>query len=369
MARKLWRPGFALARMARQETPVAITAGAFDMRNVNVGQIDYQAGAPRSLPNGIPRDFPIYGLSLRLAGRLTVSGGTTSGTAWVENPMTLIERIRVFGSKHGSGSVTVIDLSGASLWEIAHYFARTDPELVTTIAGAAASYDFACEIPIPLHLPNVDAGSKMASLLPTHLFSDLQLEIKWRDGASTTNGGLISAGDRTLALTAFGSASGSPSVRVIAHQVTNAPQVAACDLFRLYSTTLVTEAAEAARKVPLNLGALYRALLLKAWTDTTTRATLDTLITNVKLLVGGNSQEDWPWASLQAFNKRLFGLEGVNAGYGMLDLAPNGKVSTFLDASDFALKGVSLELELALAGAANNRVDVITFEGIPAGKW
>ncbi len=339
------------------------------MRNVTIGKIDYQAGTPKALFNGIPRDYPLYGLSLRLSGRLTISGGTTNGNPWVENPMSLIERIRVYGTKHGSGSVTIIDLAGSSLREIAHIFSRTAPSLEGVSSGAAAAYDFVAEIPVPLHLPNMEGDTKLSSMFPSHLFSDLQLEIRWRDGTSTVNGGLISAGDRTLALTAYGSAGGIPSVTVVAYQVTNMVRVAAADLFRLYSTTQVTEAAEPSRKIPLNLGAHYRALLLKAWSDTGTRALSNTLITNVRLLVAGNADEDWTWGHLQDHNKRLHNLEAITAGYGLVDLAPNRSVNSLLDTSNFAMQGTSLELELALAGAANNRVDVITFEGVPAGRW
>lgn len=340
-----------------------------DMRRTKIGSIDYAAGGQKFL--NLPKDFPYLGLNLRLTGRLTISGGTTSGTPWEENPMTLIERIRVYGTKLG-GAVEVVNIDAATLVNgIVNPFKGTKQELMAVSSGAAAAYDFAADIEVPLHSLGLVEEAIIGSSLPAHIFDELTLEIKWRDGSQSNGGGLISGGDRALALTAYGSTSGVPSISVVGKQLQSIDfSVFRPGLSKIYKKTLVTEAIESARKEPLNKGSFYRTLLFKAFTDANERPLSNSFLNNVRLLISGNAKEDWPFNQLQAENKGEFNLEVVNKGYGIIDFCQSGDPSTMLDTTMFAVMGISLETELNIAGAASGqRVEIVTLEAIPAGSW
>lgn len=333
-----------------------------------IGDIAYEAGGQKYLD--LPKDFPYQGLNLRLAGRLVISGGTTSGTPWEENPMTLIERLRVFGTKAG-GAVEIINCDAATLRELDRILTGAPGEITTVSAGAAATYDFVVDIEVPLSGVRLADEAVVASMLPGWIFDNLQIEIKWRDGISTSNGGLISGGDRTLALTAYGSGAGSPSISVMAKQALNIdPQAHNPVLCKIYKKTLVTENQESSKKDALNKGNYYRGLLFKAYTDSGARALSNSFLSNLKLLISGNAKEDWPFMQLRAENKREFTLETLPNGYAILDFVPNGDPSTMLDSSEFSVNGISFETELNIASAASGqRVDVVTLETVPAGLW
>ena len=338
-----------------------------ERREIKIGNIPYAAGAIGYRP--IPLDYPLIGLALRLDGRLVISAGTTSGTPWSENPMSLIERIRVYGSKQG-GAVEIVNLAAAEIYALAHIFGGVAGDITAVADGADATTDFLADIFLPLSIPRTVEEAVMGSLLPAYWFDDLQLEIKFRDGTLTTIGGLISGGDRTLALTAYGSGSGVPNVSIVGIQVDNIDtQIHNPVLHKMYKKSLVTEVVESARKEPLNRGGFYRALILKAFADTGARVPSDTLITNSKLLVSGNAKRDWPWRQLRSQNKAEYELESMPTGYGVFDFTPNGDPSTMLDTTRYAQRGISLEMELALAGSADDRVDVITLEAVPPGQW
>ncbi len=338
-----------------------------ERREIKIGEIPYSGGGTEY--KALPLDYPLIGLALRLAGRLDVSAGTTSGTPWSENPMTLIERIRIFGSKQG-GAVEIVNLDAASIYKLAHILRGSAGDIAAVADGSVITTDFLAEIFVPLSIPRLIEEAVQGSLLPAYWFDNLQLEIKFRDGTLVSDGGLISGGDRTLVLTAYGSGAGVPNVSIVGIQVSNIDtRIHNPVLHKIYKKSLVTEVVEAARKEPLNRGGFYRAMMLKAFADTGARVLTDALITNAKLLVSGNSRRDWPWIQLRSNNKMELELESMPTGYGIFDFCPDGSPSTMLDTTRYAQIGTSLELELALAGAADNRVDVITLEAVPPGQW
>jgi hypothetical protein len=340
-----------------------------NLKRTKIGNIDYQGGALKYLPNGLPKDFPFVGLQCRMFGRAVISGGTTSGTPWPEGPLSLIRRIRVYGTKSG-GSVEIINLGAVELAEIVHQLHSTKYNIATISSGAAATYDFFQSFFIPLHVIGLLDAYQPLSLLPAWWFDDLQVEIQWRDGTLTSDGGLISAGDRAIALTAYGSGSGVPTCSFVGIQALNIDHATHNPaLFKMYKKTLVTEATESGRREPLNRGGFYRGLVYRTFSDTAERPLSNAILNNAKLVISGNSKEDWPFLELQDKNKADKHLEAVVTGYAFLDFCPNGIPNTMLDTSAFTTNGVSLETELNLSGASNNRTDIIVMEVWPAGKW
>ncbi len=349
-----------------------------NLKRTKIGNTDWAGGgaALAYLKNGLPKDFPYVGLSGRLSGRLTISGGTTSGTPWPEGPITLASRIRVFGTKKG-GAVEVVNIDGPSLFEIMHYFSHTKYEQVPISSGAAASYDFVQTIFVPLHVPGLNEKYQAYSLLPGWWFDDLELEIQWRDGTLVANGGLIAGGDRALAVSAYGGASGVPTISWTGIQALNINHnVHNPALFKLYKKTIVTEQVESNRKEPLNRGGFYRAILFRTYSiangvgaAAAAETPSDAINQDVRLLVSGNSKEDWVWNELKSKNKQDYNIETVDTGYAMMDFCPNGEPSTMLDTRDFVTNGISLEAGLDINGAVNNRHDIICMETVPAGMW
>jgi hypothetical protein len=352
-----------------------------ELQRRTIDTLPYVAGDKKFID--LPKDEPLHSLLCRMTGRCTISGGTTSGTPWTENPMTLINKLRVYGtakrieknvngrrvlfSQGGNKEIHSIDAS--MLYTLNSLYKSKLSERAAISSGAAASYDFISTFEVPFNAIGMVQGSVLTSLLPAWWFSELRMEVEWKNGALTNGGGLISAGDRAIALTAYGSAAGSPQITTVAVQAMNIDHNSYLPaLFRTYKKTLVTEVVEGARKEAMNKGPLYRAMLFRAFSDTAERATTDALVNHAKVNVGGNPREDWDWAHLRAENASFYGID-MPAGYAMIDPVRDGMPQQMIDTSDYSNEGTSFELELNLNGAANNRLDVVTLEMIHAGQW
>lgn len=360
---------------------------AIELQRRTIDNLPYVAGDKKFID--LPKDYPLHSLICRMTGRLTISGGTTSGTPWTENPMTLIDKLRVYGTakrivknidingdgilenvlmSHG-GAKEIHSIDAAILYNLTSIYKSKFTEKTNVNSGAAASYDFISTFIVPFAVLGMGPLQETTSLLPAYWFSELRMEVTWKNGILTGGGGLISAGDRALALTAYGSGAGSPSITTVAIQATNINMETYMPaLFRTYKKTLNTEVVNGALKEPMNKGPQYRSILFRAFSDTAERPTTDALINHVKLNVAGNPREDWDWAHLKAENASFYELD-LPTGYAIIDPVKDSNPNQMIDTSDYDNNGTSFELELNVAGAANNRLDVVTLEIIPPGKW
>lgn len=346
------------------------------LKDYNAGIINYiEGGVPPLLD--LPTDYALHSLRCRFSGRLKITaaeGGDDAGVPYVENPLSLIERIRIFGSKPG-GAVEIINDDAASIFRLMHEMEEQEGSLVEIASGAAGSTDFVADLTIPLSVigKKVKDRWRAMSLLPAWWFSELKMEVKFRQGTSVdpaVNGGMISGGTNTLALTSYGSDAGVPSINVVAIQATNINKPKHKPLLmKIYKTMEVTEAVESQHRVKLNRGNYYRAVMVKTFTDTDERPVSNTILKNIQVAVAGNAEKDWPFLQLQDDNKKSFGLSAIPEGYAIIDFCKEGNLKTMLDTRAMSANGTTLETILDVNGAAGNRTEVHSIEVLDSGSW
>ena len=173
---------------------------------------------------------PLESLEVVLRGRLVI--GTANYTAGVpEAPQTLVERIVVRGNHRVWGSQVPIDISGASAFVWQRIFQQVgntlllgttrsadpgQPFVGTTgmTTGATGTYDFEVHYRIPVWPLQWSRRQAVPFLWRQEDWSNtLTMEITVGDRTSLGT----PAGGTTTTWTAFGSASGSPSIEVFAN--------------------------------------------------------------------------------------------------------------------------------------------------------
>jgi hypothetical protein len=173
---------------------------------------------------------PLESLEIVLRGRLVI--GTAAYTVGApESPQTLIERIVVRGNHRVWGSQVPIDISGATAYVWPRIFQPVGNNLLlgttrsadpgmpfvgTTglTTGAVATYDFQCHYRIPVWPIQWSRRQAIPFLWRQEDWGNtLQIEITVGDRTSLGT----PAGGTTTTWTAYGSATGSPTVEVFAN--------------------------------------------------------------------------------------------------------------------------------------------------------
>lgn len=162
----------------------------------------------------IPNDRFLFALALQFEGRITNNAGPNNPTGvQADAPFSLLENIRVEGyHRVRQQRERFIDLRGADLRELTRdyysnspYSSQTSASLVLT-ANSTNDIRFILDIPFtPLNLP---PHQQVGYLLDAPNYDQLQLSVQFADDRSVFTGGTAGT------ITAFGSATGLPRVRV-----------------------------------------------------------------------------------------------------------------------------------------------------------
>lgn len=178
-----------------------------------------------SVPRQMPLNRPAESVMLKLAGRITVANANMTAVV-PEAIQNLIQLVNLNGSHRKYGNLTPIRMSGATLFTWLSLFQVAGNDLIINGVRAAApgrpfasaflgnvgTYDFILTINIPLG-PIVGIGQSAKRDLAAFLWQaqdwgdSLTLQVGFGDASAL--GTPTTAGDVTL--TAFGSASGSPT--------------------------------------------------------------------------------------------------------------------------------------------------------------
>lgn len=185
--------------------------------------------APQTI--NIPRVLnitrPIESFTITMRGRIGVTVGPYTAVA-PEAPQNLLQRIRVTGIHRKYGNLTPINITGATAFVLPRIFQSFGNDLliggvraadpgrpfVSPFTGAIADHDFVIMWNVPVG-PLMGIGQSlkrqgMSFLWTPQDWSDsLQMSMDWGD--STALGDNTGA---TVALTAFGSATGTPQLSV-----------------------------------------------------------------------------------------------------------------------------------------------------------
>lgn len=180
------------------------------------------------IPKSLNVNRPWHTLHLVWRGRVVIGVANYTAVA-AEAPATIISRIRLTGTHSRFGSLTPLDISGASAFAWPRLFRlrscsdyingvrQPDPDVPYGMTGATfgniGTYDLEIHYDIPL-VPVLGIGSKIQTIPFMFMDKDwgdtLQLQLFFGDQTSFGT----PAGGTTVTFTAYGSASGSPQVTI-----------------------------------------------------------------------------------------------------------------------------------------------------------
>jgi len=367
----------------------------------------FSAGNTVPLTNGIPRNLPLTRIMAVLEGRLTISAQTTAGAYFLEAPSTLIRKFQISGTKAtGGGSDTLINIRGEEAHRLTQFYESYLPVgvnlaalpgsggtafpiatagLNATQATANGSYDFRCYYELPLSYRFASIQDEVASVLDPSIYSQPDLSVTFGNGQQNLVNSTFAG---TTALSAFGSASGTPSVRFFRYN----PLAAKLPIGRMrvfHSSRRLTVGASVGatfadtKLTDIQPGRFIRSLMLRQYQENASvSGQMDTTGSpGVGLArVGDNSNVGiYRWRvklngyeigrmfnpDLQEDSRQQFDFGTLMpAGYSLWDFASRGFVSgTALDTRGYAAAGTRLELNGdGLSLTATDILDLLQIE-------
>lgn len=192
-------------------------------------QQPFTALAAPIIPKNINLQRPMERIHLVWRGRVVI-GVANYTTVAAEAPQTILQRARLTGTHRKFGSLTPIDISGATMFAYARVwrvrgsslFINTarQPELtiplaqIGTVFGNTGTYDLEIHYVMPLG-PIFPAGPQKISTIPYFYYPEdwgntLQLQVFFGDQTSFGTPG----GTTTVTFSAFGSGTGSPVLNI-----------------------------------------------------------------------------------------------------------------------------------------------------------
>jgi hypothetical protein len=299
-------------------------------------------------------------LHLLLEGRVTrpASGGPTALSA--DGLAALVDRVKLSGFDRARGQPDVIvDIRGADLYELGNIWGAVQGgqlNLPTTFSFSAnATNDFAIGMVLPFVPTGVSPYEQVKYLLDAPNYDALKLEIKFGDVASCF-------GSYTTAptLSAFGSTSGAPRVRVSGYfALGGAGRFIGSVPGRQFLTmdevtgSLVETTAVQRRLLELPTGKFVRAITLKTGVRNTAVSSgnaayaslSDTILSEIRVYRGlNNIVRYYPSYRLLKEEAAIMRSRRPATGYARIDFAGQGALGTSFDAR-------------ALTAAATGRVD------------
>lgn len=348
-------------------TPYALTTlNRFE----HISNIGYVANSPTNLPTQggqIVDTRWLWGLNLTVEGRATMpaTGGPSALSA--DGIRQLIERITVEGNHRvRQRQEKFYDLRGAEASFLSDLFSLNAlPSLPASWSFAGnATNDFRFHVIVPFVPLGIPPREHSSYLLDVPNYDTLKLTVQWGDAVSCFGAGTAPS------LTAYGSASGSPQVRIAglwslagASRFVNRVPGRVFRYFTEVSGSLMTTSATGQRLIDIPRGNLMRGILLKTGTKATATAgnnayaTLsEAILSNIKIDRGINRPvRYWPLQE-QIRVENVLSRGYSRSGYGFIDFAKNGILAESFDARPLtsgASGQVDFFLEADVAGAAN----------------
>lgn len=312
-----------------------------------IGELTLTAGKLETI--NLPRNYALRNIIIKLAGSITVSGGTTSGTPKDSNPLQFLGTLEV----RREGKDTLFRLPADHLHRLNHIWGGTRPDIASLANGDAQSNTAvrgSCVIPFEV----LRGISPIDTLIKAGGLSSLDLLVNVGQASD-----LIQGGDRTIAVgsTAF-------TLIVEVEEELGLENWIFHDLKQyLVASPEVTATSDGFQIKPIPVGNEFYAFVLRAKADNLLN---NSIINRIKLKAGSEIFVDVDADTLRYDNKRKFGIESFPDGHYVIWLSPDGMLNSCLDVR----KGTgreSLELELKVTKqSGTNIIDVIAYELIRA---
>lgn len=297
---------------------------------------------------GLPRNYAIRDVICKLAGSITISGGTISGTVKDSNPLQFIRRVEI----RRSGQDTPINIPPEFLHRINQIFFGTRPD-ISGLANGDAQSNIAVRGSFIIPFQTLRGISPIDTLLKAGGLSSLDLFV---DIAQASD--LVEGGDRTIAV-------GSTAFTLV---VESLEEIGLENWIfgdmKLYSVAEpeVTASSDNFQIKPIPVGNEYYALVLIARAGNI----LNNSIINRITLASGSEKfyADIDADALRYDNKRQFGIESFPDGYYVLPLSIDGMLNSCLDVRQGTGRN-TLEIELKVTKqSGTNKISIYAMEYI-----
>ena len=189
-----------------------------------------------TIPRNINLTRPLDSIDIVWRGRVVIGTAAIAPIA-AEAPATILQRIRLTGTHARYNQLVPIDISGATAFVWSRLFQgdgalaivngtrQAQPgvpyQQVAATFGAVATYDLEIHYHVPL-TPMFPPASRMSTIpfcyLPQDWADSLQLTLTFGDGTS-----FGTLGTSTVAFTAFGAGTGTPSVSIFCNYLILGP--------------------------------------------------------------------------------------------------------------------------------------------------
>lgn len=362
--------------------------------------ISFVASSQQTLKDGVPRDLPLTRLLCAFEGRLVTASQTGAGNYFPESPATLIRNFTLTGTKvTGGGSITLLNVRGEEAHRMTRWFDTYIPVGVDVAAlpgsggsafpaGLAATangtFDFRVYYLLPIAPRYMVIKDEVQGVLDPSIFSQLNLLVTFGAAPANLASGFTAT---TFTLSAFGSGSGSPTVRVMRFS----PLAQGLPINRYHYTRLskqvnmnsIAAAANDTKITDLNAGNRVTRIQLRQYAETSGQpgqidqsagASLARIGDNsnaglfrVRLKLNGSEKFRAFWPDLQEHNRAQYDLTTLMPqGYALADFCDRASADSAFDTRGFGAAAVRWELFGDWTGlGAQDRLDVMQEEQVP----
>ena len=362
--------------------------------------IAFSSGNQVLFTGGIPRDRPLSRLFLALEGRMTISGQSIAGNIFPEAPATLIRNVQLRGTKvTGGGTVTLVNARGEELHRLSSFY-EAAPAVGVEVAGLPSatgvafpapltptnngSFDFRCYYVLPIAPRFATIQDEIAGVTDPSIYSQLDLLVTFGTGQAN----FVSGGTLTFALSAFGSASGNPAVRVVRFS----PLLGKSKLYNKWHYTLLSKqinmnsiaaAATDTKIADLNIGNWLRFAQLRQYSENTSvsgqidqsgGSSLARIgdnsnpgIFRIRVKLNGTEIFRMINPDLQEHNRQQYDRSTlIPQGYSVIDFTERGFMGTAFDSRGFGAAAARFELFGDWTGiTSTDKLDILQTERIP----
>jgi len=300
----------------------------------------------------LPMDRFMHSLLLRVRFRVSMPASNPPTAVNADAPWSIINRVVISGRHRLRGQQEeFVNLRAADLAELNRIYSGVSPIWsVTTSATAthgpwcltaSATNDVELFLPIPFTPLRLPASVQDEYALDGPNYDNLKLDVYWGDAAQ-----LFTLGTGSVSLSAFGSSSGSPEVRVYGRFYQAGPSLfkgfvpgRVWRTFTEVTGSTMTTTANGVRLVNVPKGYLMRSILLKTGVKANTTSgndaflsLTDSAVSNLYLLRGTNKSIRYvrDLVDLRQEVAERYSIQGTG-GYGMFDFVPFGYREEILD--------------------------------------
>lgn len=337
-----------------------------------INSIPYQANTSRTLETeggNLPRDRHIWGLLLRVRGRLTMPASGGPSALLADAPYSLLDMITVEGYHKMRGqNEKIFELRGPDVHILQDLYMGTyfvyEPSSWSFSGSATNDFDFTLLVPfVPLGTSPLEQANY---LLDAPNYDPLKLTVKWADVNS-----IVGSYTNAPSLSAYGSSSGDPVCEVSGlFALAGARKFAGQTMGRIWrffqevTDSRITSSANRVRLLDLPKGHFIKAVVLKSGTRATTvtagntaYSTLADRLSNIEICRGlNNAVRRFPRQSDLRNEHALTKHLALPAGIGPIDFARNGLLAESFNAKDLVAGpsgSVDFYLQADVSGASN----------------